>query len=1069
MTRSFLAAGAVLLVASALQAQITGDIRGTLTDPAEAAISNAKLSLTNLETGARRVTMSDAAGRFNFNLLVIGGYEITAEAPGFRRATIRTEVRSSEISTANLKLEVGAVNEEVTVTDAPPLLDVQSAQAQASYSSQQVHELPVARNPNNIAATLPGVMPAIGGFNSGSFFVNGNRARANNITIDNITATDVSVAGTGSSNNQVLNFSSIKEVKVITNNFSAEFGRNSGAQVQYITKSGTNEVHGEAYEYLRNDKLNARDWFDRTGKPAITRNNQFGGVIGGPVIRNKTHYFLATELNPIRGAGGARIANVPTASMMARVTDPTSKKLLDQYQLPAATTDLGTFGNVQQNASSFTDAYQYSARFDHQIASNDNIYGRFAKAYNEGTSANNTFIGTNLANFGAVSTNTSYSVNLNETHIFGPTVVNEFRAGFGRTSPVFAVSSTVPLGPRIQFANGQVNTFGSWDGGPQGRVQNTFQYSDTLSWMTGAHSIRLGGDFYRYQGNSFFDLETRGIYSFNNWDDFAAGRPNTYQQRYGGTVRGHRTWIQSGFFQDDYRLTQTLTLNLGFRMEVFGPVSEVNGLSSNIDFNCRQSMGIAGSGPLGCITTGLNTTSTNYYWQPRIGFAWNPGKSRNVIRGGYGMVSDFNFLNPISNQRALIPFVVTPSITGVASFTGGNTWANLIAGTAPVQTQSLAQVGKVRTDVLNYGDVNPVIDPKLKNPQVHHWSFGVQREVVRGLVVKAGYVGTKSNFLQRARQINLNGNRLAPATSIAGETARAADFRANYNAMTTTPDRFNSRLDPRYGFVNYYDNSANSNFHAFELLVNRAFKGGYSAQFAFTRSKSIDDVSDALTAVPNDSTLIQDPRNASANRAQSGFNVPWRAVISHVWEVPFGKNLSNPTLRRIAAGWGFSGITSTRPGLPVSFTAGPRHGVANISTVTTGGLVRPNAAGAFAFEPRPAGSPGVPSTLDNPSSATPISAYASRLGLSQPLLGNFGALGRNTHRLNGVTDFSWNFFKNIEVNERFRVQLRGEFYNLFNHHSFQDVTSVITSPAFGTYTTPGQTQRVVQLGAVVQF
>jgi hypothetical protein len=522
--------------------------------------------------------------------------------------------------------------------------------------------------------------------------------------------------------------------------------------------------------------------------------------------------------------------------------------------------------------------------------------------------------------------------------------------------------------------------------------------------------------------------------------------------------------------QNDFRITQTLTLNLGFRLEVFGPVSEVNGVSSNIDFDCGASQGAAGSGPLGCITTGLPSTSTNYHAQPRVGFAWNPGKSRTVIRGGYGLVSDFNFLNPITNQRALSPFVISPSITGADSFTAGNSWANLIAGTAPVQAQSIALVGRVRGDVLNYGDFNPVIDPKLRNPQVHHWSLGVQRElIIPSLVVKAAYVATKSNFLQRTRQINLNANRPPPASTLAEETVRAAEFRANYAAMDTPPSRFNTRQDPRFGLVNYYDNSANSNFHAFELLVSRTFKGGYSAQFAYTRSKSIDDVSDALTAVPNDSTLIQDPRNAAANRSRSGFDVPWRIVVSHVWEVPFGKNLSSRRLRRLVAGWGFSGITSTRPGLPVSFTAGPRLGVANISVVTTGGLVRPNSIGAFAFEPRPAGSPGVPSTLDNPASATAISAYAASLGLSQPRLGNFGGLGRNTHRVNGLTDFSWNFFRNVEITERFRLQLRGEFYNLFNHHSFQDVTPVITSPAFGTYTSPAQSQRIVQLGAVLAF
>ncbi len=336
-----------------------------------------------------------------------------------------------------------------------------------------------------------------------------------------------------------------------------------------------------------------------------------------------------------------------------------------------------------------------------------------------------------------------------------------------------------------------------------------------------------------------------------------------------------------------------------------------------------------------------------------------------------------------------------------------------------------------------------------------------------GIVIKAGYHGTKGNFLQRARQVNLNGNRPAPASTLAEEQARAADFRTNYNAMDSPSTRFNSRLDPRFGTVNYYDNSANSNFHAFELQATRPFRGGYSVDVAYTRSKSIDDVSDALVAIPNDSSLIQDPRNTAANRALSAFDLPWRFVVTHVWELPWGKRVANPALRRLVSGWGLSGISQFRPGFPVSFISGPRFGVANSSMVTTGGLVRPNAAGPIAFEPRPAGSAGAPNGVNT--EASPISAYAASLGLSQPRLGQFGTLGRSTNRIRGLTDFSWNAYKNLAITERVQLQLRGEFYNLFNHHSFQDVVVTLTNPGFGQYTTPGQSQRTVQLGALVRF
>ncbi|MFN7923951.1 MAG: carboxypeptidase regulatory-like domain-containing protein [Bryobacteraceae bacterium] len=1056
---------------SPLLAQITGEVRGLVSDPSGSAVPGAKVTLTSLETGERRSMSSDAEGRYAFPLLKIGDYSVAVEAAGFRKAVASAGVRSAEITSVNLKLEVGQVTEQVTVTDAANPLDTQSAQIQESFETKKVQEIPVTRNPNLIAATLPGVVPAPSGFNSGSFISHGNRARANNITIDNITATDISVAGTGSSNNGPLNYSSIKEVKVITNNFSAEFGRNSGSQVQYITKSGTNEIHGEAYEYFRNDYFNARDWFDRSGAPTVTRANEFGGVLGGPVIKNKTHFFVSSELFPIRGSGAARVAQVPTQSMIAQVTDPTSKRLLEFYKLPAATTDSGTFGTVQQNAPARTEFWQYSARIDHQISGRDSIYGRYGQSHNEGTSSTNTFQGTNLANFGLASTNTPYSLNVNETHIFSPTVVNEFRGGFGRTSPIFSIDTTVtPLGPRIIFSNNQIAEFGHSTSGPQGRVQNTFQYGDTINWMRRAHNVKAGADFYRYQGNSFFDAQTRGQYTFLNWDDFAAGRPNAYTQRFGSSARGHRQWIGGMFVQDDYRLRPNLTLNLGFRLEYFGPITEVNAISSNLDFSCRDSLGAAGTGAFGCFSLGKPMVRTNLYPQPRVGIAWNPGAGKTVVRAGAGLVADFNFMNPLTNQRFLAPFIVTQNLTGTGSFAGANSWASLIAGTAAIQREASSLLGRVRNDVLNYGDMNPVIDPNLENPQVFQWSFSVQRQLPENIVLKLGYVGTKANYLQRARQVNLNAALPAPAVDLADEAARAAQFLTSYNNMTGATQRFATRTDPRFNTVNYFDSSANSNFHAFEMLATRPFRGGYSIQVAYTFSKSIDDVSDGLTAIPNDSTLLQDPNNTRANRSVSGFDIPHRTVITHVWELPWGKHIASGWLRRLVAGWGTSGISQFRSGFPVSFESGPRLGVANPSAIMVGGFIRPNVAGPFGFDPQPAGSANAPQGVTNdPVAGRRISAYAASLGLSQPLLGRFGSLGRNTHRISGSTNFDWNVYKNVAITERMRVKLRCEIYNVFNHHSFQDVTRNVTSPAFAQYVTPAQGQRFLQLGAVVEF
>ena len=391
----------VLAIAGAMPAaaQITGDISGTVSDPSGAVVPNAKITLTSRETGAIRAMDADGEGRFGFNLLKIGLYEVKAEAPSFRAALTQATVRSGEIASVRFTLELGQVTEVVQVADAVALLDTANAQIQFSVEGAKIQDIPVNRNPNLFATTAPGIVPVTENnpfLGSGSFNSNGNRGRGNNITVDNITATDISVTGTGGVLGP-LSFSQIKEVKLITNNFSAEYGRNGGSQLQYITHSGTNDFHGDLYEYFQNDKLNARPFFDRTGKANIVRQNIYGLAFGGPVVRNKLFFFGTLEYLKLRGAGSARIAQVPTPAMIAQVTDPTSRALLQQYQLPAAEVINPDFGTVQQSAATTTDSRQYSIRLDWQITQNDRITGKFAEFEQSSSSSGLTFVGTNLA------------------------------------------------------------------------------------------------------------------------------------------------------------------------------------------------------------------------------------------------------------------------------------------------------------------------------------------------------------------------------------------------------------------------------------------------------------------------------------------------------------------------------------------------------------------------------------------------------------------------------------------------------------------------------------------------
>lgn len=1052
--------------------QITGDLRGVVIDSSGAGVPQAKVTLKSLETGEVRTAEVTDEGAFNFGLLRIGDYEVRAEATGFRATATPATVRAGEIAAVRLALEVGQVTETVVVTDAVTRLDTENAQIQISFEGNKIQEIPVGRNPNLFALAAPGVAPVSSNnpfLGSGSFNTNGGRGRGNNITVDGITATDVSVTGTGGTLNP-LNFSSIKEVKIITNNFSAEYGRNSSSQVLYITKNGTNELHGELFEYFRNNVLNARPFFDTSGKANIVRRNEYGYAIGGPVYipkivdaRNRLFWFTDYQGIKRRGAGATRIARVPTPAQVAGITDATTRALIQQYQIPTSQT-----GQITTAAPNGLDFWQYAFRVDFNITQHDSLWIRYSDSESKESSSGLTFIGTNLPGFGAVSGGRPRQATAAHTHVFGASLVNEFRFGFGQSDAGFPVDTPYPLGPRITFADASVNSFGLWEGLPQGREQRTYQFNDNVSLVAGRHNLKFGGEFYYLEADSFFDALQRPLLQFANFADFQAGRPLVFQQRFGGSVRENRVRNFFAFAQDDFRITPSFTLNLGLRMEWAGGPTEKNGTISNLDLSNNTAYGAAGAGPFGLLVTGRPSFRSNTNWAPRLGFAWNPGATgKTVVRGGYGIAYDFIFLNPITNQRFLPPFIITGVLQGQASFTGTNSLASIVAGNAQIQRETLAQVGNLATNVQNFGAISPAIDFGLRNPQVHQWSFGAQREQF-GIVWKATYVGTKGNYLPRSRDLNLIATRVAPATSVADETARLAQFQTAFSGLSGGATRPSNRIDPRYNGIIYVDSSANSNYHGLQLEAQRRIGATLLLNANYTWAKSIDDGSDVLGVLINDSSTQQNPLDNRNNRAASQFDLRHRAVITHQWEPQWFRGSNSWLVRNIIGNWGFSGITSFRSGYPVTLEAGSRRNLSPITVLGGGGAVRPNVSGPFEFNPKPARSQGAPSGLTS-DAIQPISAYAASLGLSQPLLGNFGNLGRNTVRINGERNFDWNVYKNFSIKERARFQIRAELYNVFNNTSFQEVSRTITSPDFGQYTAVGQDARIIQLGARFVF
>ncbi len=400
--------------------------------------------------------------------------------------------------------------------------------------------------------------------------------------------------------------------------------------------------------------------------------------------------------------------------------------------------------------------------------------------------------------------------------------------------------------------------------------------------------------------------------------------------------------------------------------------------------------------------------------------------------------------------------------------TGANSFANLVAGTAQLQTDTKAQVGKLSTTVLNFGAVSPAISQNLRNPQVHQWNLGIEHEIV-GFVVKASYVGTKGNYLSRSRDINLIAQRVPPAASLADETARLAEFQAANSGLSGGATKYSNRIDRRYNGVLLVDSSANSNYNSGQFEVLRRYGHGLMLNANYTFAKSIDDGSDVLGVLVNDSSNQQDPLNNRNNRGPSQFDLRHRLVISHTWELPFFKTSSSSFLKAALGGWAFSGATSFRSGFPVNLAAGARRALTPSTVIGGGANVRPNVLGPVNIKWQPSGSAGAPDGTARPDGVQSVSTYATSLGLSQPLLGNFGNLGRNVLRLNGEQNFNWNVYKRFAIGERMSVQIRAEMYNVFNNTAFQDVDLTISSPTFGQYITTTGDSRYFQLGARFMF
>lgn len=1033
-------------------AQLTrGAISGTVRDPQGAAVPGASVTVTNMATNISRSTVTDSEGFYRVPALEPGTYALRAEIAGFTTVAYKDVrvVADGEV-TLNVALKVAGVGEVLTVTGKAEALELNKTNPTIGTTStaRQVVELPLSadRNINNLIATSPNVSRVTG---QGTYAANGQRSRNNNYMIDGSDNNDIAVTITTS---QVVP-EAVAEFQVQTNAYGAEFGRNSGAQVNVITKSGTNRFSGEVWDYYRTNSLVSLTNIEKASgltKPADYTRHQAGVSIGGPILKDKTFFFLlyqydgddpaarpGTTTRFLTPAGFAALQGVPLGAGQTAASRQAVLQRLgflqDVYGTGVTFRNLSTTlvngvpietGQANVNIIDPSTYHTLLGRVDHRLGNNDSLTARYH--YNKRLDEN----AISYCNFGAVFCGNQdlkdTNLALSETHIFGSSMVNEFRFSLVKrdllfpendpTSPTATISGLFQIGGSSNF--------------PQGRVTEAYQFSNTLTRTKGRHTMKIGADIRYNKAYNQSDFNSKGSFTFSSLQDYINNNAFAFTQALQTASWDARQWQNFFFVQDNFRVTPDLTLNLGLRYEI-----------STVPFGM---FGATDSQSLGALVPGPVKKDTNN-WAPRVGFSWSPrssnrllGNGKTVFRGGFGIGYDVLFYNLLTVNGSNFPRVVTASVNNVQ-----NVYPNLLTAGGSAVFDPLASFTNSPADT--------------QNPDSKFWSFSAGREL-GDFIVEVGYTGSKSGH--GINQIHAN-----PAVLTAAQAALVAASRSSSGIPSVQARRVNPQfgvrtLIPAYVGPAGNDVEARSTYNGGYVSVNKRLRHGlqFGASYTFSKFMSNNDASLGETGTDGSSQRPQSFFNYDAEWSRSAFDIPQRFVVNYLYEIPGPKS---GALKHILGGWQVSGITAFQSGRPFTILTG----VDSNGDGTTGSD-RPNINGSC----------GV--TWDKEHrNFTNDGCYAVPLGTNNLPLANSlgdGSAPRNNERFAGFWNTDLSLLKRIRLGER-QVMLRADAFNVFNQDNYGASTNLSTamtnlsSPGFGQ--NPGGTaangwgRRIVTLSA----
>ncbi len=1137
-------------LASASAQSSTGSISGTVMDERQAVIAGATVKARNIETGFNRTATSDGEGRYKFIAMPIGSYEVTVEAANFAKYVqtgIQLLVNQDAVVDATLK--AGRVEEVVTVAENASLLDTTTAEVSTRFDERRLSELPISTNRNvfNVLLSVPGVSqisPNQSGFANGvSFSSNGGRLRSNNFMIDGQDINDPSVSGGQIPLN---NPDAIQEAKIVTNQFLAEYGRNSGSVVNFIGKSGTNGFRGSAFLFHNNEVLNACSNLDKAAgfcnpnsvfearqKAPHRIENQWGFTLGGPVFlpsfkdpfyydgRDKTFFFGDFQRWTDRALGsGSTINGAP--SVNGRATLQQFFGGLPQVQallafVPAGTSNFQNItaggqtievGNLTGSSSSAFNNDQGSFRIDHRINEDHLLYGRYRGSKSESTGGGQV---TPPGITNIVLTKT-YAATIVLNSIFSSQFSNEARIAWSRfdssTNAQDPSSETIPsieineLGMTGFNALASRTAFGLAVNLPQFRINDTYQITDSLTYLTGDHAFKFGVDLRRTDVSSFFLPTTRGRLQYTTLNNFLLDRAQVASINLplqGGDILAFYRWKEFYLFaQDEWKITPNFTLTYGLRYEYPGDSF------SNLKALNQRILAANNNNP-GFVYEPQPEVDTNNF-MPRIGFNWNPrtretgilgfltGGDKTVIRGGYSRTYDANFININLNIFSSFPFVAIQDVP--ATQNSFQTIQSLVGGSPTIPSVAAALL-QTRT----------VVSEDFRAPAADQFSFDIQRELSLDMVFKIGYVRTRGTGLFQT--VDGNPRIACPFGSGLAGTNTCNNTGINPFTGTATPVVLAPRADPTRGTIRLRTNSASSTYDALQVSLNKRLSNGFSGGLHYTWSVFMDDASEIFNPSGGEVAVSMDSFNRSLDRGRSSYDRPHRLAGNIVYEFPFYQN-QNGFAGKLLGGWQVNSNFTFQSGAPFSVLNGldPAGALAGINALV-GDAIRPNvytnldvsrmtvtelfvinqqlrsqalATAQANFNALPAG-PCVAGLLPGTALNNTLFARASaRITCSGTGVRGFvvdfngiepgqrvGNAGRSLLRSDGIRNVDFGIIKNTMIGERVRVQVRADMFNVFNERNFGIPEGRGNAASFlNQWATDGGNRRII-LGARLVF